>query len=201
MNLSIILPPVAGAAIGWLTNYVAIKLLFRPHKPFEVMGYTVQGVIPKRRKEIARSMARAIEKELLSSEDLGKALSGLDWKGEVERTVEEAVEHRFSSNRFMSLPIIGVVSDNLKYQIKYALTKEILLQIDKKKGAIASKVKDSIDIKELLVSKIDNLDLMKFEKLLTEFIARELKHLERLGGVMGFLIGLSQSALAYFAGW
>lgn len=201
MNLSLVLPPIMGGAIGWLTNYVAIKLLFRPHTPFNVMGYTVQGVIPKRRKEIARSMARAIEKELLSSEDLAKALSSLDWKGEVERAVEEAVEHRFSSNRFMSLPIIGVVSDNLKYQVKYAVTKEILLQIDKKKGAIASKVKDSIDIKELLVSKIDNLDLMKFEKLLTEFIARELKHLEWLGGVMGFLIGLFQSGLAFFFGW
>lgn len=146
-------------------------------------------------------MARAIENELLSSDDLAKALSNLDWKDEVEKTVEEAVEHKFSSNRFMSLPIIGVVSDNLKYQIKYAITKEILLQIDKKKGSLATKVKDNIDIKEILVSKIDNLDLMKFERLLTDFIARELKHLERLGGVMGFLIGLSQSCLAYFLGW
>ncbi|MBI5588543.1 MAG: DUF445 family protein [Deltaproteobacteria bacterium] len=201
MNLSLVIPPISGAAIGWLTNYVAIKLLFRPHKPFDLLGYTVQGVIPKRRKEIARSMAKAIEKELLSSEDLARALSNLDWKGEIEKTVEEAVEHRFSSNRFMSLPVIGVVSENLKYQIKYAITREILLQIDKKKGSLASKVKDNIDIKELLVSKIDNLDLMKFERLLTDFIARELKHLERLGGVMGFVIGLFQSGFAYYLGW
>lgn len=201
MNLSLLIPPVTGAAIGWVTNYVAIKLLFRPHKPFDLLGYRVQGVIPKRRKEIARSMARAIEKELLSSEDLARALGSLDWKAEVEKTVEEAVEHRLGSTTLTNIPIIGVVSENLKYQIKYAITKEILLQIDKKKGALASKVKDNIDIKELLVSKIDNLDLMKFERLLTDFIARELKHLERLGGVMGFLIGLIQSGLAYYFGW
>jgi uncharacterized membrane protein YheB (UPF0754 family) len=201
MNLSLLIPPVTGAAIGWVTNYVAIKLLFRPHKPFDLLGYRVQGVIPKRRKEIARSMARAIEKELLSSEDLARALGSLDWKAEVEKTVEEAVEHRLGSSTLTNIPIIGMVSENLKYQIKYAITKEILLQIDKKKGALASKVKDNIDIKELLVSKIDNLDLMKFERLLTDFIARELKHLERLGGVMGFLIGLIQSGLAYYFGW
>ncbi|MDO8427091.1 MAG: DUF445 family protein [Deltaproteobacteria bacterium] len=201
MNYSIILPPVVGAVIGWFTNYVAIKLLFRPHKPIEVLGYSIQGVIPRRRKEIARSMAKAIEKELLSTEDLAKALGGLDWEKEIEKVIEDAVEHKFGSNRLMNLPVIGLLSDNLKNQVKYIITKELLRQIDLKKGKIASKFRENIDIKEMLVAKIDRLDLMRFEKLLTEFIAKELKHLEWLGGVMGFLIGLAQSGFAYFFGW
>lgn len=200
MDYNLLMPPIFGAAIGWVTNYVAIKLLFRPHVPIEVFGYNIQGVIPKRRKEIARSIAKAIEKDLLSSEDLADALKGIDWEAEIERTVEEAVEHKFNSRSWTKLPVIGLVSDNLKTQIKYLLTKEILSQIDKKKGNIAAKVKDSIDVKELLVTRIDKLDLMRFEKLLTEFIARELKHLEYLGGVMGLLIGIAQSAFTYFFG-
>ena len=199
MQISLFLPPVIGAAIGWLTNYVAIKLLFRPHVPFNVLGWRVQGVIPKRRKEIARSIARTIEKELLSSEDLAKALSGLNWEREIERTVEEVVEHRFSS-RFLQLPVVGMVSQGLKSQIKYILTREIVTHLDRKKGALAAKVRQNIDVKDLLVTKIDQLDLMRFERLLTDFIARELKHLEYLGGVMGFLIGVFQSLFTYFFG-
>lgn len=189
-----------GAVIGWLTNYVAIKLLFRPHVPFSVLGYQVQGVIPKRRKEIARSMARTIEKELLSSDDLAKALSGLEWEKEIEKTVEEAVEHRFSS-RFLKLPVVGLVSESLKSQVKYVLTKEIITHLDRKKDTLAARVKDSIDVQELLVNRIDKLDLKRFERLLTDFIARELKHLEYLGGVMGFLIGVFQVALTLVFGW
>lgn len=177
---------------------MAIKLLFRPHRPVEVLGFKIQGVIPRRRKEIARSMAKAIEKELLSTEDLAKALGGLDWEKEIEKVIEDAVEHRFGSNRLMSLPVIGLLSDNLKNQVKLVITKELLRQIDLKKGKIADKFRENIDIKEMLVSKIDRLDLMRFEKLLTEFIARELKHLEWLGGIMGFLIGIAQSAFTYF---
>ena len=199
MQMSLFLPPVIGAAIGWLTNYVAIKLLFRTHVPFNVLGWRVQGVIPKRRKEIARSIARTIEKELLSSEDLAKALSGLNWEREIERTVEEVVEHRFSS-RFLQLPVVGMVSQGLKSQIKYILTREIVTHLDRKKGALAAKVRQNIDVKDLLVTKIDQLDLMRFERLLTDFIARELKHLEYLGGVMGFLIGVFQSLFTYFFG-
>ncbi len=197
MDYRLLMPPVFGAVIGWLTNYVAIKLLFKPHRRVEILGFNIQGVIPKRRKEIARSMARAIEKELLSSEDLAKALSGLNWEEEIEKTVEEAVEHRFKS-RITSLPVIGLVSDSLKSQIKYIITKELLRQLDKKKGSLADKFKKNIDIKELLVSKIDQLDLKRFEGLLTEFISRELKHLEWLGGVMGFIIGVGQSLFMYF---
>ncbi|MCL4873154.1 DUF445 family protein [bacterium] len=199
MYLNLILPPIIGAAIGWFTNYVAIKLLFRPHIPLEVLGFRIQGIIPKRRKEIARSIARTIEKELLSSEDLGKALSGLNWEKEVERTVEEAVEHRFSS-KFLKLPVVGLVSENLKNQIKLLLTREIVTHLDRKKGTLAAKVRDKIDVKELLVTRIDQLDLMRFERLLTDFITRELKHLEYLGGIMGFIIGVFQSLFTYFFG-
>lgn len=200
MQYDLLLPPVVGGVIGWITNYVAIKLLFRPHVPFRFLGFQVQGVIPKRRKEIARSMAKTIEKELLSSHDLAKALSGLEWEKEIEQTVEEAVEHRFSS-KYLKLPIVGLVSDNLKSQIKLILTKEIISHLDRKKDSLAAKVKGSIDVQELLVNRIDNLDLKRFERLLTDFIARELKHLEYLGGVMGFLIGVFQSVLTVVFGW
>ena len=197
MDYAFFLPPLFGAAIGWLTNYVAIKLLFKPHRRVEIFGLNIQGVIPKRRKEISRSIARAIEKELLSSEDLAKVLSGLNWEEEIERTVEEAVEHRFSS-KMSGIPIIGLVSDNLKNQIKYYITKELLRQLERKKGSLAEKFKNNINIQELMISKIDQLDLKRFEALLTDFISRELKHLEWLGGLMGFFIGIAQSFFMYF---
>jgi len=197
MDYALLLPPLSGTAIGWFTNYVAIKLLFKPHRRVEIFGLNIQGVIPKRRKEISRSIARAIEKELLSSEDLAKVLSGLNWEEEIERTVEEAVEHRFSS-KMSSIPVIGLVSDNIKNQIKYYITKELLRQLERKKGSFAEKFKNNINIEELMVSKIDQLDLKRFEGLLSDFISKELKHLEWLGGLMGFFIGVAQSFFMYF---
>lgn len=198
MNYNLLVPPIAGAAIGWVTNYVAIKLLFRPHRPVHVLGYKIQGIIPKRRREIARSMARAIEKELLSHDDIASALGGIDWEKEIERTIDEAVEHRFAASRINRIPVINLVSDNIKNQIKNIITKEVIKQVDRKKGSLASKLRERIDIQELVVSRIDRLDLKRFEDLLQQFISRELKHLEWLGGIMGFLIGLFQSGFQYF---
>ncbi len=198
LTYSLLLPPLAGAVIGWLTNYVAIKLLFRPHLPVSILGFKLQGLIPKRRKEIARSIAKSIEREVLSSNDIAEMLNTIEWKKEVEHIMEDLVEHRLSSARLKKVPLVGLVTENLTYHLKFLLTKEVLRQIDKKKGDIASKFKENLDLKNLMVAKIDKLDLMSFEGLLTDFISKELKHLEYLGGLMGLLIGIVQSIIFYF---
>lgn len=45
-----------GAMIGWITNYIAIKMLFRPYKEMNFLFFKIQGLIPKRRSEIAISL-------------------------------------------------------------------------------------------------------------------------------------------------
>ncbi len=192
-----ILPPIIGAFIGYLTNYVAIKLLFRPHRPVSIMGFTIQGLIPKRRQEIAKSIAQTIERELISSRDIATVLDSVNWKEDVEKAVEGLIEHRFSASKIKKIPLLGLVSENLIYHIKYIITRDILEEVEKKKPNLLKRVTENVDVKGLLTDRIDRLDLVRFENLLTTFIAKELRYIEILGGVMGFLIGMAQSVLVY----
>jgi len=194
---SYILPPIIGAFIGYLTNYVAIKLLFRPHKPISILGFTIQGLIPKRREEIARSIAHTIERELISSKDIASVLDAVNWKEDVEKAVEGLIEHRFSASKIKKIPLLGLVSENLIYHIKYIITRDILEEVEKKKPLLLKRVTENVDVKGLLTDRIDRLDLERFEDLLTNFIAKELRYIEILGGVMGFIIGVAQSGLVY----
>jgi len=191
----LIIPPLLGALIGWLTNYVAIKLLFRPLKPVRVLWFTFQGLIPKRRKEIARSIASTIEREVINPEDIAGLLSGIDWETEVEGMINDLVEKRLASKRVNSIPVIGLASKEINRQLKRRLTKDIIRHIEKKKHELAARFKDGIDLQALMVSRMDNMDFARFEGLLTGFISTELKHLEYLGGLMGFLIGIAQSII------
>lgn len=197
MDYKIFIPPITGAVIGWFTNYVAIKMLFRPYRPVNLLGYKLQGLIPKRRKDIAHSIAKTIERELLSAKDFTGILEGMEWQEEVERAVDEIVEHRFKAGKIKNIPIIGLISENLAYHIKYLLTKEILKHIDEKKDSFVEKIQDKVDVKEMMVSRIDNLNIERFEAMLTDFIARELRHIEWLGGVLGFVIGMVQVGIMY----
>jgi uncharacterized membrane protein YheB (UPF0754 family) len=76
-----------GSAIGGVTNELAIRMLFRPYKPWRIAGIRVPftpGLIPRRRDEIAREMGRLVEEHLLTAEGVKKALA----QGEMEQTLQ-----------------------------------------------------------------------------------------------------------------
>jgi len=63
------MPPLVGAAIGYATNFVAIRMLFRPLTRKRVLGIPVPltpGVIPRQRGQLARSIAGVVSRELLT---------------------------------------------------------------------------------------------------------------------------------------
>ena len=66
-------PPLMGAAIGYATNYVAIRMLFRPLARKRVLGIPVPltpGVIPRQRGQLARSIAAVVSRELLTPDSI-----------------------------------------------------------------------------------------------------------------------------------
>lgn len=70
-------PPVIGAFIGYLTNRIAIRMLFRPLKAWRVLGIRVPmtpGVIPSKRHELAENMGEVVGDHLLTSTEVGKGL-------------------------------------------------------------------------------------------------------------------------------
>ncbi len=197
MDYRIIIFPFIGAVIGWFTNYIAVKMLFRPYKPVRILGFTFQGLIPKRRREIAQGIAKTIERDILSARDIASLLEGVDWEEEVERTVEEVVGERLKGGAFNKIPLMGIISENILYHLKYYLTKEIIDYLTKKKGSILDKFQKNIDLREMVVDRIDNLDLTRFENLLQNLMATELRHIEWIGGVIGFFIGVFQVIVYY----
>ena len=73
-----IIPIIVGAIIGYITNWLAIKMLFRPYEEKKILGLHVPftpGLIPKERDRIARSVGKTIGEYLLSPEIIIGALS------------------------------------------------------------------------------------------------------------------------------
>ena len=70
--------PLVGGAIGWVTNFLAIKFLFWPRRVLSLGPLKIQGVIPRRRRDLARAVGQVVATELLSREQIAAALSSPD---------------------------------------------------------------------------------------------------------------------------
>ncbi len=84
-------PPVVGAFIGYFTNMVAIKMLFRPLRPWRVLGCKVPftpGVIPSKRGELAVNIGEMVGEHLLTSKEIGQALANESFQNHLYRLIE-----------------------------------------------------------------------------------------------------------------
>ena len=92
--LKIIIPILVGALIGYCTNYIAIKMLFRPRKPVFVFGKKLPftpGVIPKNQPRIASAVGKAVGQNLFTNDDIVAAITGSDLKEHLFEKIKETV--------------------------------------------------------------------------------------------------------------
>lgn len=92
---------VIGAAIGGVTNHLAIKMLFRPHEAIYIKNWRVPftpGLIPKRRDELANQLGLTVVNYLLTPETFRKKFFSQDIKEKVEQFVQVKVEETVFTN-------------------------------------------------------------------------------------------------------
>jgi uncharacterized membrane protein YheB (UPF0754 family) len=192
MTTSYFLIPVIAAAIGWCTNVVAVKMLFHPRQPMRLFGWKLQGLIPRRQAALAGSLADIFEKELVSDEELMDRLLQGDIGPHAEKMLDSRMDSFVASigekiplaSMFLTGSLVDTLRDSLKTEILSGLP-------DLQKQLVGQPV----GIRGLVEEKIRAFSLPKLESIVMSVASRELRSIELLGGLLGFLIGLVQVAI------
>ena len=86
-----VLPPLLGAVIGYVTNAIAIRMLFRPLTEIRVLGIPLPltpGIIPKQRAQLAESIGQMVSRELLTEEAVRRQLSSENFQARLEQNID-----------------------------------------------------------------------------------------------------------------
>lgn len=190
----ILILALIGGLIGWVTNFLAIKLLFKPFQeyPVPILNWKFQGLIPKRRKEIAKTIAETVEKELFSVNDL---MEGMLKHENQERILLILKKRIIIAVKKKLPPMLSLFSPAIHNMVESIIEKEgrdILSDI-LKNGVVM--LTEQVRVSELVEGKINSFDLERLEKIVLDIAKKELRHIEILGGVLGFFIGLIQGIL------
>lgn len=90
-----LVPPLLGAVIGYLTNDLAIRMLFRPHQPKYIWGHRIPftpGIIPKEKSRLAHSIGEMVSIHLMDKDTLSKNLLSDEMVEKIEASVDGFVE-------------------------------------------------------------------------------------------------------------
>ena len=188
------IPPIS-ALIGWITNYIAVKMIFRPRKPIRFLGITILGLIPKRKSDLARKIGETVENELISHKDIHRVVNTPEFHEEIlvsiSKVIDSFIEKKLGANPLVAMMLSG----EMAIQIKESLKQELRDFLPEFMENMFGKIETKLNFKEIVQDKIESFDLMKLEKIIYNIAAKELRAIEVFGGVLGFVVGLVQIAI------
>jgi uncharacterized membrane protein YheB (UPF0754 family) len=157
------------------------------------------GLIPKRRGEIARSIAETVESELISHEDIQRVVERPEFQTEAARIIEEQIE-KFLREKLGTNPIFAAfLQGEAANMIRAMFVDQIASSIPEVLSGLMNKMEEHLDFRQLVQEKIEAFDLDRLESVIFKIARRELKTIEYLGGVLGFIVGIAQVAILHLA--
>jgi len=188
--------PFISAFIHWLTIRMALKLLFHPRRPKRVLGFTLQGVFPKKQRQIAESLGRIVGQELLSFTDIEQAITDPENVRRILPLVEEHIDHFLRHKLKEAMPMVSLfIGDKTIAQLKAVFMKELEELFPVILKNYVAHLRDDLDLERMVVDKIAGFSNDRLETMLNEFLTKEFRFVEVIGAVLGFLIGLMQIGL------
>ena len=178
-----IIGALIGAVIGYITNWLAIKMLFRPREAKYIFGMKLPftpGLIPKEKSRIANKVGETVGTHLLNSDSLSKALKDDKIKAKFNEVAKEKINQVINSNSTLEDSLKDTLGENyyaLKGNMINNITKTILesIQEEEFKNKVKFYIVDSI--KERLNKKpekiIDFINSNKFREVIINTLEEE----------------------------
>jgi uncharacterized membrane protein YheB (UPF0754 family) len=194
MVLTLLLLAIIGSFIGWVTNKIAIKMLFKPVNPIKILFFEIQGVFPKRQNEIAKSLGKVVENELVGLADIKENLM----TDENINRLKEKLKEKFNKIIEENIPpvFLAMAGEQINLITEKFISEDNEFFKELFEEFMSSE--NSVDIKKIVEEKINKMDFSMFEKILLELISKELSFIEYLGAILGFVIGIVQGIIILF---
>ncbi len=193
-----LLIPLISGLIGWLTNWVAIKMLFHPKKPLNFGFFVLQGVFIKRQKALAQKLADAVEENLFSHQDIHDKLTSPEFLGTILPLIGVHLEDLITNKLVKLHPLLAMIPESMIQGIKEMILKEFEIFLPEIMEGASEALQKQIDIKKVIKEKIEAFEVNQLESLLFQIMKSEFKMIEYVGGVLGLFIGLFQLGLLYW---
>ena len=191
--------PAAGFLVGYVTNWLALNLIFEPREPVQIGPFRIQGVFIKRQREVATAFADVISGRVLNAEQMLKHLTDGPSRDRVLEILEDQVEESMKTYERDAMVAMLVSKDKLE-EAKADLLERIRNTDMSASGQIKAFADQSHHIHAQLEENLAALDAAEFSGILRPVFQKDEWKLVLAGGVIGTGIGALQVVL-FFGGF
>ena len=186
--------PIQGVIVGYLTNWIALEMIFRPFYETNYIFFKYQGIFLKRQAAVAEAYSKFVAAKILNSRNILEEIVYGRAADEVFALIKKAVIRSFENTSQLAHPIITVTMGSEKYlEIREEIVKRMSEVAPKSIERIEKYVEEAIDIEETMASRMKALPPEEFESILRSAFQEDELLLISIGAVLGAMVGLGQA--------
>jgi uncharacterized membrane protein YheB (UPF0754 family) len=192
--------PVAGFAVGYATNWLAMKMIFDPKEPKRFGPWTVQGLFHKRQREVSRLYSETIAQRVMNPENIVRTITtgehGDILFGIVNKHVLALLD-KYEKNPMAAM----LFPADKRADIRAEMLVRMKSELPRKGGFLYQFTEKAMDIQGELFRRMDKLDPEAFEGVLRPAFQQDEWKLIVVGGVLGLAAGFVQLVTCFDQIW
>jgi uncharacterized membrane protein YheB (UPF0754 family) len=183
--------PVGGFAVGYITNFLALRLVFEPHEPINFGFFKLQGLLHKRKNEVADRFASVMAEDVLSPENMLVTVTEGSSKDRMFGLVENRIDVVFDEYKRDPMTAMLMPPERIT-EAKDDLLEQMRDKKPEPDGLVSSFVGKATSLRGQLSDKLQALDAESFEGVLRPAFRADEWKLFVTGAVLGTIAGFLQ---------
>jgi uncharacterized membrane protein YheB (UPF0754 family) len=190
--------PLGGVAVGYLTNAIALRVIFRPVRPRRVGPFTIQGLFLRRQTEVAGVYSRIIADDIVNLENIGNELMHGRQSDRTRRLIADRLRPAIDRALGIARPAVRIAVGTREYDaIRNALAVEAVGQTMAPLADPEFNADQSEAVRRLLEERMETMPPEDFSEMLRTAVVEDEWMLIMLGAVLGFFAGWLQIAFVF----
>jgi uncharacterized membrane protein YheB (UPF0754 family) len=183
--------PVQGALVGYLTNWIAIKMIFRPLVPTKYGPFTHHGIFIKRQPEVAKEYAAIVANEILTPRQVLEQIFYGKAAEKIFYTIRKVTATEIDKFAGITKPILFF---NNNIQLLEKIKQDVVEKMTSPESIsdVEDYLHEAMQVESTIAEKMAALPPEEFEVILRTAFEEDEWILIAVGGVLGALVGLGQ---------
>ncbi|WCL81665.1 DUF445 family protein [Saprospira sp. CCB-QB6] len=185
--------PLGGLVVGYLTNVLALNMIFKPAKAYKLFGWKIQGLFILRQKEVAKEYANIVANEIITMPNIFRAMFEGDASDRLLHIIEQHVNESFDQTAGFSSALIRITSGSDSYdRIKEIACRRLVAEVPEHIHLIFDYAQQALDIEHTLSDKMSSLPPEEFVDFLRPVFQQDEWKLLLVGSILGMAAGFLQ---------
>jgi uncharacterized membrane protein YheB (UPF0754 family) len=192
-SLNFILLPLGGIVIGFLTNWLALRLIFQPVQPIKVGPIVFQGLFIKRQVGVAAEYAKIVASQILNTPNIFQAILHGVGAEQLSQIVEKHIRAAVDKTAGFSRSLIQITSGTKTYEaVKSIATTRFMETIPEHIKYVFDYAEEALDIENTIKTRMAELPPEEFVDFLRPVFQEDEMKLILVGAALGGMAGLFQ---------